>query len=151
MSRIAIRTPSRLHFSLIDLNGGLGRIDGSAGLAIAKPEFRIIAQKANSVLINSNQYTVRAQEIVEKLKKKYNFPGISIEILSEIPAHYGFGSGTQISLGIAQVINELYNLKQSVQELAVAIGRGGTSGIGITAFEQGGFILDGGHKYPDQK
>jgi beta-ribofuranosylaminobenzene 5'-phosphate synthase len=151
MSRIAIRTPSRLHFSLIDLNGGLGRIDGSAGLAIAQPEFRIIAQKANSVLINSNQYTVRAQEIVEKLKKKYNFPGISIEILSEIPAHYGFGSGTQISLGIAQVINELYNLKQSVQELAVAIGRGGTSGIGITAFEQGGFILDGGHKYPDQK
>ena len=33
----------------------------------------------------------------------------------------------------------------------MAIGRGGTSGIGITAFEQGGFILDGGHKYPDQK
>jgi len=55
MSRIAIRTPSRLHFSLIDLNGGLGRIDGSAGIAIAQPEFRIIAQKANSVLINSNQ------------------------------------------------------------------------------------------------
>ena len=61
------------------------------------------------------------------------------------------GSGTQISLGIAQAVNELYNLKQGVQELAIAVGRGGTSGVGITAFAQGGFILDGGHKYPDQK
>ena len=73
MSRIAIRTPSRLHFSLIDLNGTLGRIDGSVGLAIAQPEFRIIAQKANSVLINSNQYANRARKIVEKLKKNTIF------------------------------------------------------------------------------
>ena len=151
MSQVAIRTPSRLHFSLIDLNGEVGRIDGSVGLAISQPEFRIVAQTADSILINSGQYTDRAQKVVEKLKKKYNFPGINIDISSEIPAHHGFGSGTQISLGIAEAINELYNLKQSVQELAVAVGRGGTSGIGITAFEQGGFILDGGHKYPNQK
>ena len=151
MSQIAIRTPSRLHFSLIDLNGKLGRIDGSVGLAIAQPELRIIAQEANDVLINSNQYAVRAKRTVEKLKKKYDFPGINLEVVSEIPTHYGFGSGTQISLSIAQVVNKLYNLKQSVEELAVTVGRGGTSGIGITAFAQGGFILDGGHKYPDQK
>ena len=69
MNQIAIRTPSRLHFSLIDLNGEVGRIDGSVGVAISQPEFRIVAQTANSVLINSNQYADRAQKVVEKLKK----------------------------------------------------------------------------------
>ena len=78
MSQIAIRTPSRLHFSLIDLNGKVGRIDGSVGLAISQPEFLIVAQTANSVLINSSQYTDRAQKVVEKLKKKYNFSIIDI-------------------------------------------------------------------------
>ncbi len=30
------------------------------------------------------------------------------------------------------------------------LGRGGTSGIGVAAFENGGIILDGGHKFKDK-
>ena len=41
-------------------------------------------------------------------------------------------------------VNELYDLGLSVHEIAVKVGRGGTSGIGVAAFENGGFILDGG-------
>ena len=39
--RIFIKTPCRLHFSLIDLNGSLGRIDGGIGLTLEKPNFTI--------------------------------------------------------------------------------------------------------------
>ena len=150
-SSVTIRTPARLHFALIDLNGSLGRIDGSIGLAINDPHFEIIAEPASQIQIVSDQYKERARVIVETLRAKYNFPGIHLQLTSEIPPHSGFGSGTQLALGIAQAVNTLYNLDLSVADLAHAVGRGGTSGIGITAFERGGFILDGGHRFPAQK
>ena len=148
---VTIRTPARLHFALIDLNGSLGRIDGSIGLAINDPHFEIIAEPADQIQIESIQYEERSRAIVERLRAKYSFPGIHLQLASEIPPHSGFGSGTQLALGIAQAVNTLYNLNLNVADLAQAVGRGGTSGIGITAFEQGGFILDGGHRFPDQK
>ena len=148
---VTIKTPARLHFALIDLNGSLGRIDGSIGMAINDPHFEIIAEPADQIRISSTQYKGRACAIAEKLRAKYSFPGIHIQLTSEIPPHSGFGSGTQLALGIAQAVNMLYNLNLSVADLARAVGRGGTSGIGITAFERGGFILDGGHRFPNQK
>lgn len=148
---VTIKTPARLHFALIDLNGSLGRIDGSIGMAINNPHFEIIAEPADQIRIASTQYKGRACAIAEKLREKYSFPGIHIQLTSEIPPHSGFGSGTQLALGIAQAVNMLYNLNLSVADLARAVGRGGTSGIGITAFERGGFILDGGHRFPNQK
>ncbi len=148
---VTIRTPARLHFALIDLNGSLGRIDGSIGLAINDPHFEIVATAADQIQIESTQYKERAGGLLEKLQAEYGFPGINLQFVSEIPPHSGFGSGTQLALGIAQAVNTLYNLNLSVADLAEAVGRGGTSGIGITAFERGGFILDGGHRYPDQK
>ena len=151
MPRVTITTPARLHFALIDLNGSLGRIDGSVGLAINEPHFQIVAKPANYIHIESAQYHDRAYAIVEQLLTKYGLRGIRVKLESEIPSHSGFGSGTQLALGLAQAVNTLYGLNMRVAELALAVRRGGTSGIGITAFEQGGFILDGGHRFPDQK
>ena len=148
---VTIRTPARLHFALIDLNGSLGRIDGSIGLAINDPHFEIVATPADQIQIESTQYKERSSTILERLQAEYSFPGIHLQLATEIPPHSGFGSGTQLALGIAQAVNKLYDLNLSVADLAQAVGRGGTSGIGITAFEQGGFILDGGHHFPNQK
>jgi len=44
-------------------------------------------------------------------------------------------------------VNELYDLGMSVRELGIAVGRGGTSGIGVAGFETGGFNVDGGHRF----
>ncbi len=148
---ISITTPARLHFSLLDLNGGLGRIDGGFGLAITEPHFRIIAAPAADISVESTGYTERARAVVERLQTRYPFPGIHLKFTDEIPTHSGFGSGTQLSLGIASAVNVLYNLNLSVLELASIVGRGGTSGIGVAAFDSGGFIVDGGHRYPEEK
>ncbi|RKU27852.1 beta-ribofuranosylaminobenzene 5'-phosphate synthase [Candidatus Poribacteria bacterium] len=150
-NRIKITTPSRLHFSLIDLNGKLGRIDGGFGLAINKPYFQIIAEPSSEIIVESHTYQERTTETVKKFQQSYPFPGIKLKIVNEIPNHSGFGSGTQLSLAIAAAVNSLYKLDLSLLELANAVGRGGTSGIGVAAFENGGFIVDGGHQYPEQK
>jgi len=151
MQRIKITTPSRLHFGLIDLNGALGRIDGGVGIAINDPTFEIIAQPADRIEIEPVEYRERAQTILEGLREKHDFAGLHVEFLSEIPAHCGFGSGTQLALGLGQAVNVLYGLNMDIPALAFAVARGGTSGIGVAAFEQGGFVLDGGHRFPDQK
>ena len=151
MEHVTVTTPARLHFGLIDLNGALGRIDGGVGLATNDPTFELIAKPSHRIEIESCQYEARAAAILKRLQTKFDFPGLHVEFLSEIPAHSGFGSGTQLALGLAQAVNTLYNLKRGIPELAFAAARGGTSGIGIAAFEQGGFVLDGGHAFPDEK
>jgi beta-ribofuranosylaminobenzene 5'-phosphate synthase len=151
MHHVRITTPSRLHFSLLDLNGALGRIDGGFGLAITDPNFQIVAERATGIHVASSVYRERAYTVLERLQKTYPFPGIKLTFESEIPMHCGFGSGTQLALGVVQAVNVLYELDLDVQELARVVGRGGTSGIGIAAFDTGGFIVDGGHRFPDQK
>ena len=151
MRHVKITTPSRLHFSLLDLNGVLGRVDGGFGLAIAKPNFQIVAERATGIHLPSSVYRDRTAAVLKRLQETHPFPGIQLTFESEIPMHCGFGSGTQLSLGVAQAVNLLYTLGLNVRELAKVVGRGGTSGIGIAAFQTGGFIVDGGHRFPEQK
>ena len=151
MRTVLVRTPSRLHLSLIDLNGSRNRIDGSIGLAIQNPYFEFLVQPSEKIEIDSLNYRDRSRSVVQKLIDKYEIPGLRVEVKEEIPQHSGFGSGTQLALGIAAAANQIYQLGQSVRDLAETVGRGGTSGVGVIAFEKGGFILDGGHKYPQQK
>ncbi len=140
-----IKTPSRIHITLIDLNGSLGRIDGGVGLALEEPFVEIVAEECDEVVVegkclNLDRFKTVAKSLADRFGK-----GIRINVLSDYKAHVGLGSGTQISLAVATAFNELYDLGFSVRELAYLVGRGGTSGIGVAAFEFGGFIVDGGH------
>jgi beta-ribofuranosylaminobenzene 5'-phosphate synthase len=63
------------------------------------------------------------------------------------PSHFGLGSGSQLAIALARAIAELYGRDVPVKDLALLAGRGGTSGIGTAAFEYGGFIIDGGHRF----
>ncbi|RLG30261.1 hypothetical protein DRO03_04925 [Methanosarcinales archaeon] len=47
-------------------------------------------------------------------------------------------------------VNRLYDMSMSVRDIAIAVGRGGTSGTGVASFESGGFILDSGHKFSEK-
>jgi predicted sugar kinase len=148
MKSITVITPSRVHLALIDLNGGLGRVDGGIGLSLSRPGFRITAQRADETEIaGPDESAQRAREAVELLREKCAVGQAKIEIKESIPAHVGLGSGTQLSMAIAQAMCKLYGIDLSHREMALAVERGGTSGIGVAAFFQGGFIVDGGHKF----
>jgi beta-ribofuranosylaminobenzene 5'-phosphate synthase len=147
---ISITTPSRLHLTLIDMNASLGRVDGGIGLSLDRPVIRISAEKSDATEITGiSEHVERIRNVVLKLLPAGT--GISIKIEEDYPSHIGLGSGTQISLAAAMAVNRIYNLGLDIYELAVRTGRGGTSGIGVAAFENGGFILDGGHRFSEKK
>jgi beta-ribofuranosylaminobenzene 5'-phosphate synthase len=135
--------------TLIDMNGEIGRVDGGAGLTLSSPNIIITAEEADGVSIEGLQdFADRMKRAAEALLPEGR--GIRINVQDVYPSHVGFGSGTQSSLAAAAAVNELYGLGKSVRELALSVKRGGTSGIGVTAFEKGGFIVDGGHRFKDK-
>ena len=149
MNMIKVVSPSRLHLTLIDLNAELGRVDGGAGIALESPCLEISATEADNIEVFGDPLLAgRMRKAAEALLPAGK--GIRLHINDSLPDHVGLGSGTQAALSAAAAVNKIYGLGKSVRELAVAVGRGGTSGIGVAAFENGGFILDGGHKFKDK-
>jgi beta-ribofuranosylaminobenzene 5'-phosphate synthase len=145
-----IITPSRLHFGLIDLNGELGRINGGFGAALNYPNWNITLSENKSITSIHKKYEEKIQNLLDKMDLKYtnhNLHPHNFIIKSEIPEHVGFGSGTQFALAIARLYAEYNKIDVAIQDLAKIVNRGGTSGIGVAAFESGGFILDGGHTF----
>lgn len=154
-----IETPSRLHVTLIDLNGEHGRVDGSVGITLNEPKLILEIEENNTVneIIfkdspyasneTLNSYNDKINRVIFKINK---FLGVDTPykvIMHEYyPSHSGLGSGTQLSLAIAKCLLELHGTELNTYEIARLVGRGGTSGIGVASFEMGGFIIDGGHK-----
>ncbi len=147
---LKITTPSRLHLTLIDLNASIGRVDGGIGITLDNPAIKITGKKLDIVEITGcSEHIARMANSVKALLP--DGEGIKISIEKDYPSHIGLGSGTQAALAAGMAVNELYDLGLDVHEIAVKVGRGGTSGIGVAAFKKGGFILDGGHKFSEKK
>lgn len=91
----------------------------------------------------------KAERAARKVLDLYGIEGgVRIEVVRRYPEHVGLGSGTQATLSAAVGTLEAHGVEHyDVRELADALGRGGTSGIGVAAFERGGFIVDGGHVF----
>ncbi len=146
-----IKTPSRIHITLVDLNGAIGRIDGGVGLALEEPNIKLIAKESENVVVSGNAINLeRFKAVAGKMVELFG-EGIEIKVLSDYKPHVGLGSGTQISLAVGAAYSKLYDLNLSVRKIAEIVGRGGTSGIGTAAFEFGGFIIDGGHSRKEKK
>ncbi|WP_445475023.1 beta-ribofuranosylaminobenzene 5'-phosphate synthase [Methanococcoides methylutens] len=146
---IKIRSPSRLHLSLIDMNAEIGRVDGGVGITLDSPNITLSAEKHDGIEITGgSSLSDRVYGAVEALLPEGE--GIKVHVEEDMPPHVGLGSGTQIALSAAAAVNELYGLGMSVKELAIRVGRGGTSGIGVASFESGGFLVDCGHKFSEK-
>lgn len=147
---IVIQTPARLHFGLLDLHGGLGRIDGGIGLALEQPSTRIAAKPGHSCEASCRMepgFEPRLNAAIESVCNKFELPGASVAILEKARPHSGLGSASQTLVGAGIAVCALYGLASSAREIAAVVGRGGTSGIGIGAIQHGGFLLDGGHRF----
>jgi beta-ribofuranosylaminobenzene 5'-phosphate synthase len=156
--QVTVKTPSRLHCTLIDLHGGLGRVDGGIGVALEDPKLMLRAhlsdEPSNVRGINKdlfqkfvNQFLKNSIEVLAIEPPGFEVLGAQINVLETIPSHMGLGSRTQLSLALGVALTRLLELDCSIQTIARVMGRGGTSGVGVAAFEQGGFILDVGHSF----
>lgn len=143
---LSVEAPARLHLGFMDLNGGLGRQFGSLGLAIDGLSIQVHARPAPQHSVRG-PHSDRISRLVAKLEQ-YLGRSIPSEIVveSEVPQHVGLGSGTQLALATGTALVLAHELKIPPRELAPILGRGKRSGIGIGAFERGGFLVDGGHR-----
>lgn len=140
-----IEAPARLHLGFLDPGASLGRRFGSIGLAIDTIATVVTAAPHRGLAVNGLVGT-RAQDFVETVLEYYGLPrDVEVTIHSTIPAHVGLGSGTQLALATGMAVLRTFAHAATAAELAVVLGRGKRSGIGLSLFECGGLVVDGGH------
>lgn len=141
---LRVHAPARLHFGFLDLHGGLGRRFGSIGLALDAPAVTLTARPAERLDVTGPEAR-RAAAYALAAAGHLGIAGhAALTIESAIPAHAGFGSGTQLALSVAAALAGLAGRPFAPEDFADALDRGNRSGVGLAAFTQGGLIVDGG-------
>lgn len=140
--------PARLHLGFLDLNGSLGRRFGSIGLAVDVPQTRLVVQRAPHHSAHGPE-SDRALRLLARMGSKGGPGGYAVTVEEAIPAHAGLGSGTQLALALGAAIAQLEGRSLTPYGLAQLGERGARSGIGLAAFIEGGFIVDGGRGAQD--
>ena len=150
---VEVITSGRLHLGLLDLSGIGPRVDGGIGLAIEEPSLRVVAHHCSEQRLNCpSELEPCCVRVVDRLATSKLTEKAEISVYSKMRAHVGFGSGTQCSLAIGFALNMLkHGTMPRSENIARLTGRGGTSGIGINVFDVGGFVVDGGHRWPEDK
>ncbi|RME34957.1 MAG: GHMP kinase [Gammaproteobacteria bacterium] len=141
---ITVSAPARLHMGFLDMSGELGRGFGSFGLTISGIETRLRIAPADDIIATGPGAERARRSATAILGRMGSECGVRVEVEAAIPEHAGLGSGTQLSLALASGITRMLGHRAGIEELALLTGRGARSGIGIAAFEQGGFLIDGG-------
>ncbi|MEM6472746.1 MAG: hypothetical protein AAF802_24505, partial [Planctomycetota bacterium] len=140
---VRIETGARLHFGLLRTQAPFGGL----GMMIDCPE-TVIRMKQSSRFHLDAELTKRATPIVERLTQKAGLKDVpSVEVVAEQlpPAHCGFGSGTQLSLALAEGFANMFDLQLTETELALDIARRGKrSKIGTRGYFAGGLFLEHG-------
>jgi beta-RFAP synthase len=141
---VRVTAPARLHLGFLDLNGGLGRLFGSIGLAIDTPRTELVLKRSQTFKGEGPDHH-RALATLRRFAEVFALEGAyDVKITSAIPAHAGLGSGTQLAIAVGAALTALEGIECTPARLGEIVDRGARSAIGIAAFEQGGFIVDGG-------
>ena len=156
---VSIISFPRLHVTLIGMNKGGYRINGGIGFAIQKPPIRVKVRRSHifnftdkrDKPLDQNQRE-RLMAVINDVCQKYGFTNnITVEVSGKMKTNYGFGSGTAVRLSCLEALFILNAYEYDNETLIQVSGRGGTSGIGIRTFFQGGMILDIGRRFIGDK
>jgi len=147
---VGVSTSGRLHMGFFDLHGGLGRKFGSIGLSLTEPNLILSAKRSKSLQVSGasnvpESVIARISKVSQQILSAMNIAeSVEINISEAVPEHSGLGSGTQMALATGSVISHLYQLNLTSMQIATLTGRGRRSGVGISAFDYGGLLVDGG-------
>jgi len=151
---VRVRAPGRLHLGFLDPGATLGRRFGSIGLVIDGFETTVDIGPATVGRVSragavddaaGDAELARAVAHLAALRERTGHRApLHLHLARWLPAHAGFGSGTQLALAVGRAFAHWHGLDLSVTTLARWLGRGLRSGVGIAGFEHGGLLLDGG-------
>ncbi len=141
---VRVEAPGRLHMGFLDMDGSLGRHFGSVGIGLEEIRTTLRLEPSETLTVEGPD-SERALLTAKKLEEQLGRPlPAKIQVEQCIPPHSGLGSGTQMALATGVGLSVLQGLDLKPAEIAERCGRGRRSGIGIAAFEAGGFIVDAG-------
>ncbi|HLF96735.1 MAG TPA: beta-ribofuranosylaminobenzene 5'-phosphate synthase family protein [Methylococcaceae bacterium] len=142
--RVTVVAPARLHLGFMDPDASLGRRFGSIGVTLEGVATRIQFIRAERLVVEGVG-GARAGRCAARFLEALQLPGSAHLVIDQaIPEHVGLGSGTQMDLAVGMGLARLFGLNPSLEDIVMFSGRGARSGIGIAAFREGGFIVDGG-------
>jgi beta-ribofuranosylaminobenzene 5'-phosphate synthase len=158
-----VTAPSRLHFGLLSLPAaGLDRwpgLDGQPGLPVRhfggvglmvdRPGLAVRVEPAREWSA-TGPYAERtlgfARQFVNTLAIPEQNP-FRVHVEHAPPEHTGLGVGTQLGLAVAKAIaRETGHTDWPATELALRVGRGERSAIGVHGFDHGGLIVEAGKR-----
>ena len=141
--------PTRLHLGLIDCSDTTQRRFGGVGISLAEPEVRLhvsIGATVRSKVVGLGEGADLRQAVLRAVNAlTKDDSSVLVEFQRLPPRHIGLGTGTAALMAAAAGTAHLIGLDVPIPELALLCERGGTSGIGVNAFDVGGVIFDGGH------
>ncbi len=147
---VRVSAPGRLHLGFLDPSGTLGRRFGSLGLMIEGFETELDIRFASADALTADGPAAeaeldRAAACIALLRRHTALhTPLALRLHRVLPAHAGFGSGTQLALALGRGFARLHGLDLPSAQLAHWLGRGQRSGIGIAGFDEGGLLVDGG-------
>ena len=141
----------RLHFGLLDLGHATHRIFGGVGAAIEQPETKVTVERSSSASVSGVDLSEDlVRDLLAALARLGDLRGemdpVRVHVDAAPTAHIGLGSKTSVILAVLAAANVELDLGLTQRELQVLSGRGGTSGVGVHTFFEGGLIVDAGHR-----
>lgn len=148
--QITIITGARLHFGLLSHGLEGTRRFGGVGLMIDSPNFELRAQPAERTTCDAPDELSRrvirlAAAYRENSPPEHRPPPCRFQLRRSVPPHVGLGSGTQLGMAVAQALSLLAGDDEADPvTLALRVGRGLRSAVGVHGFGSGGLIVDEG-------
>ena len=149
---IRIRAFPRIHVTLLALHDGGYRINGGVGFAINDPSFEVVARPSHSLAIRvdgpGSVDTATQRYIEGRLQNALRIHDLKqrVEVVLRVSerSHLGLGSSTALTLAALEACLRSNDQTVSRERLVSLSGRGGTSGVGIFTYFDGGMSLDFG-------
>jgi beta-ribofuranosylaminobenzene 5'-phosphate synthase len=140
MNCVRVVAPAHLHAGNFDLNGGLGRLYGTVGFTIDYPKLVIEVEKAVGVEASNTL----AERFARAVAQSFGVTGFRVVVRESFPEYVGLGYVTTLGIAIGLGVSELFRLRLSAEDMALAIRRGLVTTLGVYACKVGGFIVEGG-------
>jgi beta-ribofuranosylaminobenzene 5'-phosphate synthase len=138
------------------MHSGGYRVNGGIGFAIDEPKAVLNFEVAEKFEIEdrrlhgfSQSELIQLGAVVSEAKTELNLiQDIKVHLEGGMRTHYGMGSATAIRLAVLEGLLLINKRKINRAELVSLSKRGGTSGIGVNVYFDGGFVFDLGVKSP---
>ncbi len=149
-SEVVVKAPAHLHAGNIDLTGDLGRRYGTIGFTIDRPYTIVKVGRSERIEVKGED-AANATHYARAFFAKFKVGGgAKISVEQAIPRNIGMGSQTALALSIAAALSKLHDIRAGTEDLALALGRGTLTALGVYSFKVGGFIVDGGFRVKDK-